>query len=939
MDQETIPELPGTTLRSDIVLPILSDSVGASRITACTIAEASLRKALLVCAGTLGCGLPCAASWNSATRDAKRVVGSPCPNLEALMIKNYGSTPVSGGGDFLIDEWQTLATRCEKRCPSIPGQAIPNTCRDDVSYPLAPPAGTCPQFSVTSGRWRYPALTWLSLEYYQGAESGCAGGLSLMKDAEHTTWVCIYEPECQYLKENDDMACFKYSHIRGEFHFWDFNSELQLVDPLFQIPVSFCDVAGVSQVVNARTNNPIDLANLKYNFLIESHGGMVSVKAGQALDLQQGGCATFMLRRNQKYQLELDGGNGYYLYKAWFFTSWRRTTVTAGLFPMITDDCSSLGATLSWCEGAAVDLDFFVFRPGPSGLIAPDEAHAIYWGMNEHPQADDLSWSPNNTINEAFIRLEVDDVGLDDYYMRTFGPETLFLSGKMSRFPAGKYALMVMAYTGNPTSTLQGDCATVQLYSPSSRTPLEWISVGEKGALANWWHVVTIDVTYDPLTDANTISYSVIDQMLSQGPSVADSGKVTGNFAYNLNNLPSIRDVEVTSTKIRPDGSLKCGTFVMVGFAARSAVTSEAIAGAYYQVGSLDEPKIYMDQWQYRWDATTASATGGYSIPEGNANVFFSATGFNTFNTTFAIAATGAMYFEVFLVPADGQSRIVLRWENTPTDLDIYVIPSNVVDSIGAVQGWTTIYDWDVWTHWPSQNPYLSWDVNAGAYACGCSPDDTPCKPTCTLESKNSGFGFETLISLDRDDFSHGQMDEDQNIIINGPETITFRNLLPGNYEVYVNAYGRDEDEDLWAYEDENGNPIGQLHYFTTTQFNVDVWLGNSVSSTQLVDTVSHNQAGAKWFHAGTLKSRAVTHEGLCAGEKQKLQEIPGRGARIMCYTWVRDGVVTDYPLGPKARRALKKARGKALKARAAAPKSSVTAPEARAVQATPPAP
>ena len=27
--------------------------------------------------------------------------------------------------------------------------------------------GTCPQFSVTSGMWRYPALTWLSLEHYQ----------------------------------------------------------------------------------------------------------------------------------------------------------------------------------------------------------------------------------------------------------------------------------------------------------------------------------------------------------------------------------------------------------------------------------------------------------------------------------------------------------------------------------------------------------------------------------------------------------------------------------------------------------------------------------------------------------------------------------------------------------------------------------------------------
>ena len=54
-----------------------------------------------------------------------------------------------------------------------------------------------------------------------------------------------------------------------------------------------------------------------------------------------------------------------------------------------------------------MDLDFFVFRPGPDGLILPDEEHAIYWGMQSHPEAGDLSWSPNSTIDEAFIRLEV----------------------------------------------------------------------------------------------------------------------------------------------------------------------------------------------------------------------------------------------------------------------------------------------------------------------------------------------------------------------------------------------------------------------------------------------------------------------------------------------------------------------------------------------------
>jgi len=111
-----------------------------------------------------------------------------------------------------------------------------------------------------------------------------------------------------------------------------------------------------------------------------------------------------------------------------------------------------------------------------------------------------------------------------------------------------------MAYTGNPSSTLTGDCATVQLYSPTSREPLEWISVGEKGALANWWHVVTIDVAYDPATDANTMSYAVIDQMLSGGPSVSESGKITGGFPYNLNSLPVERDEVVTSTKIQPGG-------------------------------------------------------------------------------------------------------------------------------------------------------------------------------------------------------------------------------------------------------------------------------------------------------------------------------------------------------------------------------------------------
>ena len=322
MDQEVVPQLEGTTLRSDIVLPPLSDQVGAERITACKMAVTSLEKALLTCNGMLGCGLPCAAAWNSATRDARHTVDTPCLELERLMNSQFPSTPVSGSGTFRLDEWETLAKRCELKCPPIGEQVIGNACRDMASSPLAPPADKCPRFNVTSGTWRYPTLTWLALEAYQGAEVGCAGGLSLLRDQEYSTWACVHEPTCAYLLHNDDMACYKYSHLRGEFHFWGFNSALQLVDPLFTVEVSFCDVAGVSQVVNARTNAAVDLGLVHYNFLVDDgQGGLRSVAAGQARELALGGCGVFRLRRNARYELRLDGGAGYYLYRAWFRTN------------------------------------------------------------------------------------------------------------------------------------------------------------------------------------------------------------------------------------------------------------------------------------------------------------------------------------------------------------------------------------------------------------------------------------------------------------------------------------------------------------------------------------------------------------------------------------------------------------------------------------------
>lgn len=318
----------------------------------------------------------------------------------------------------------------------------------------------------------------------------------------------------------------------------------------------------------------------------------------------------------------------------WRSGSAGRTTVTAGLYPVVPDDCSAIGATLSWCEGAEEDLDFFIFRPGPDGLIRPTEANAVYWGMLADPPDYHLRWSPTgNAPNEAYVQLEVDDVGRDDDGRRTFGPETMYISAKRSPLPPGKYALMVMAYTGNPFSTLRGDCATVQLYSPRADGGLyESIGVGAKGALGNWWHVVTIEVAWDPSINASSVTYHVVDEMLSSGPSVSDSGAVTGGFApaADLNKLPAKRSVLIGQNRIDLGGELQCGTFVQAGFSVRSAVTSQPIQGAYFQIGSTDATKVYIDAWPYRWDRAAAQAVGGYPLIEGQHTVYFTASQYST---------------------------------------------------------------------------------------------------------------------------------------------------------------------------------------------------------------------------------------------------------------------------------------------------------------------
>jgi hypothetical protein len=178
----------------------------------------------------------------------------------------------------------------------------------------------------------------------------------------------------------------------------------------------------------------------------------------------------------------------------------------------------------------------------------------------------------------------------------------------------------------------------------------------------------------------------------------------------------------------------------------------------------------------------------------------------------------------------------------------------------------------------------------------------------------------------------------------------------PGDYEVWVNAYGRDVVEDQYSESDGSG----VVNYFTDTPFHVDVYLGcapcralpgaqrkscqrrresapaahafrsggvetspvcaragrrSSIGPTSLVATVSHATASNdKWFHAGTLTS-SIAGGNACDSSNEKMQRFPFTDPNDpkatpttidVCYSWQTVGEIKAYPLGEApARRAL----------------------------------
>lgn len=108
-----------------------------------------------------------------------------------------------------------------------------------------------------------------SLQAYEARGTGCVGGLGELGTAaftnEFVTWACVHQPQCDQISR-DDLACFKYSHVRGEFLFWGWNSRLRLRPPLSQLRVSFCTALKELSILDAIGNMSVPVQDLSYVF-------------------------------------------------------------------------------------------------------------------------------------------------------------------------------------------------------------------------------------------------------------------------------------------------------------------------------------------------------------------------------------------------------------------------------------------------------------------------------------------------------------------------------------------------------------------------------------------------------------------------------------------------------------------------------------------------
>lgn len=325
-DHQALPDIPGTSVSSNLNIPRLNNSVDW-----CDVAATSLSNALIVCGTGQPCGRTCGLMWGSALRDANRVKGTACDSLERVANEQFTT---QGVGEWGVDggwseaDWALLQFKCVNSIGCSQSYCSPSP----STSALYPPAEECSDFRITNGTFDFPFLTWFSLQHYERNNLGCSGGLDRLSEDEgegFTTWHCVWTPECNRLAPND-MACFRYNHVRGEFIFWGWNSRLQLSRFISQIDASFCqedpeNLGSIrATILNARLseNRGVDRFAIVYVFssIDPDNGRLKPYLRGSVRELANDGCAPIRLQSQTVYWLEMDAGPLYYDYRGFFKT-------------------------------------------------------------------------------------------------------------------------------------------------------------------------------------------------------------------------------------------------------------------------------------------------------------------------------------------------------------------------------------------------------------------------------------------------------------------------------------------------------------------------------------------------------------------------------------------------------------------------------------------
>jgi len=333
-----------------------------------------------------------------------------------------------------------------------------------------------------------------------------------------------------------------------------------------------------------------------------------------------------------------------------------------------------------------------------------------------------------------------------------------------------------------------------------------------------------------------------------------------------------------------------CRIYSRIGLKVFSATTSLPVDGAQFLPTGASE-LIEVGQ-ALLVNNGPLGYSGGYFTLEGIHSWEIQGVGHAEYRLDFTIGiGVDHLFFAAFMLPADGKTRVVLRWGDTPSDNDLYVRPVGVVHpdtGEEAVWAWRDRFSADGDDYPPAvyeegQSPYLFWNVAAfGCDGCICECVDfdgdpeTPCEPMCQMSVLDETEEDTPRLKLDRDDQIHGTQNGEDLMVYNAPEVATFENLWPGIYRVYVNAYP----------------PDGESPVFTS-QVDVDIYLGDG-ETVGLIDTVTLRAGrGGRWLYAGYI---AVTDESesTCILPNQAFQKPP---ARQLCYTWYNINRVVFNPL------------------------------------------